>query len=353
MQSKRVAILGRGRYGRFLEDFLKKRGCEVRSSDVDGGPSNQELVIWAEVVIVAVTLAKTVTVIQSITPLLKPEQIIIDIASTKKFSVDAMLKTQAEVLGLHPFCAPPVKRGTFRGQTIFVHFSRVLKWAEWVSELLRETEAVLEVTTPDEHDLERTVDQCLEHLCSNLKVAVMRSLGLDPSKLFRIASPVYALTAVQMARMFAQDGCLYGALPMTNPFMFRTLQMFKQELKRFQIQVERADMRAYCADFTENATYLGRETIQASFALSEHLTALMADLKEPNSMRLVTPRDEVGILERVGACFKDAGISIVAFHSRRMSGCVEFFIAFEEDTRSPVILDIKRRLAEELGARFE
>lgn len=278
MQPKKIAIVGgNGRYGKFFKDFLEKKGHEVRVSDVGTTPSNEEIVRGADVVLIAVTLLKTVPVIESLVPLLRHDQLVMDITSVKAGPVEAMLKSKAEVVGLHPFTAPP-KHGTFRGQTMFVVYARLSVWRDWVNEFLLSTEAVVKVVDSNSHDRERAVDQVLEHMCTAVKVAVMRRLGLDASHLFEVASPVYKLTAVQMARMFAQSADLYGGLPMVNPHAVATLEMFGEEFRHYVEVVKNSDLARYAADFAANKAYIGPDNIQRSFALSEKIVGLMANL---------------------------------------------------------------------------
>ncbi len=279
MERKKVGIVGNGRYGAFLADFFRKRGCLVQVSDIATNPNNERVVKWADVVIVAVTLMKTVGVIKSLAPFFRPDQLLMDITSTKVLPVKAMLKAYAEVVGLHPLCAPP-KLGTFKGQTIFVNYARVLGWKSWVDEFLLATEANIEEMSPKQHDLERTVDQLLEHMCTYLKASVMRKLRLDSSKLFKVASPVYKLTAVQMARMFAQSAELYGGIPMSNPFALKTLRLFQKEFNRYVKRVRQSDMGSYRRDFLANQKHIGSENLKTSLTFSEKLIVHMTQFSE-------------------------------------------------------------------------
>ncbi len=352
MQPKRVGILGQGRYGTFLKTFFSKRGCEVRTSDIGTNPSNEEVTAWAEVIIVAVTLLETVKVIESIAPSLREDQLLVDIASTKAGSVDAMLKSPAEVLGLHPFCAPPVKRGTFKGQTMFVCRARVAGWGAWVDEFLASTEATIEIVQPERHDLERTVDQVLEHMCTCLKVSVMRKLGLNATKLFDVASPVYKLTSAQMARMFSQSPDLYGGLALSNPFASKTLAIFGEEFKRYSDFVKQGTLKPYVSDFLANSVHLGPTNVRTLFLLSEQLTSLMADLQEANSMYITIPEDRPGILEEIATMFRTASINLTVIHSRKLEGKTEFFIGFDRDREAPEVMTVRRRLKDELRANL-
>src|SRR3989338_2403286 len=278
METKRIGIIGYGRYGKFWEKFFTDKGFQVRVSDIGMDPDNEDVAMWADVVIIAVTLMETTKVIESFLNILRGDQLIIDLASTKADSTDMMLASKSEVLGLHPFCAPPVKRGTFKGQTMFVYRARLSAWTEWVDAFLAATKAQIQLIEPEAHDRERTVDQVLDHLCTLLKASVMRRMELNASLLFKTASPVYKLTLAQMARMFAQSASLYGALPMTNRFVSRTLEIFQEELDEFRSQVSRGDIEAYSAVFDANRKYIGADTVDELFEFSEQVIGLTGDL---------------------------------------------------------------------------
>lgn len=350
MEAKKVGIIGgNGRYGIFWRTFFEKHGCEVRFSDIDTQWTNEEVVKWADVVFFSVTLMETTKTIRSLMPFFQPEQLLVDIASTKSGTVKAMLESSSDVLGLHPFCAPP-RSGTFKGQTIFASFARVNAWRKWADESLALTGATIDIVSPERHDRERTVDQMLEHMCTNLKVAVMCRLGLDPRRLFEVASPVYKLTTVQMARMYAQSAELYGGIPMSNIFAKETLRIFQEEYTRYVKKIETSDMVGYKALFADGQSYLGPENIATAFALSEELIGFMGDLSKERSMRVSLSEDAPGILERIGAVFKEEGINVNTFHSRKCGDLWEFFIGFDQDKSSPSVLKARLRLAHEIGA---
>ena len=350
METQKIGIVGNGRYGGFFKTLFEKQDYTVKISDVGTSPNNEDVVRWADVVLIAVTLTETVKVIESLIPLLREEQLVMDIASTMTGSVEAMLKSKAEVVGLHPFCAPS-KRGTFNGQTIFVHRARVSKWTPWLKVFLLSTKAMIVEVEPYGHDRKRTVDQMLEHMCTLLKSSVMRRLELDAAELFEVASPVYKLTAVQMARMFTQSPELYAGIAMANPFVLKTLELFRQEFDLYCEIVRQRDLSAYITEFAANARHIGSANVLNAFLLSEHLIGFMADLSEEDSLLITLPSDESGMLEKVSGFFREAGINLVALHSRRVDGKVEFFICLDRHRMAPEVLAVTARLQEGLGAK--
>jgi chorismate mutase/prephenate dehydrogenase len=357
LQPRKIAIAGgEGRFGKFFRDFFAKRGCEVKSWDADATPACiQEVVAWAEVVLIAVPLIETVKVIQSLIHLLRGHQLLMSIASTMVHCTKVMLESPCgEVLVTHPFCAPPVKRGTFKGQTLFVYRARrAPEWAVWVEAFLEATEAHIEPVELDQHDKERVIDQVLDHMCSVLKVQAMRQFGMDPTRLLKIASPAYKLSAMHMARMFVQSGALYGGLPMTNPHAMEAFEGFLHAFQHYVTVVRGNDMKAYVDGFDACRDYLGEGTIAAFFAQSEEVNQLVIDLGARNSMRVTIPADRPGLLKEVSTQFGERGINLTAFNGRVVGNDAEFFMAFSCDKNAPEVQGIRDWLERELHAKVQ
>ena len=72
----------------------------------------------ASLVIVSVPIHDTVRVIDEIAPFLTADQILCDLTSLKVKPVEAMLKSKADVIGLHPMFGPTVS--SLHHQTIIV-----------------------------------------------------------------------------------------------------------------------------------------------------------------------------------------------------------------------------------------
>jgi UTP:GlnB (protein PII) uridylyltransferase len=256
-----------------------------------------------------------------------------------------------EVLVTHPFCAPPVNRGTFKGQTLFVYRARrASEWAMWVEAFLEATEANIEKIEPDQHDKERVIDQVLDHMCSVLRVRVMQRFGLDPARLLRIASPAYRLSAMHMARMFVQHGSLYGGLPMSNPHAMEAFEVFLNELQHYVTVVRGSDIKKYNEDFDICRDYLGEAMVNEFFRASDEVNQLLIDLQSSNAVRAVIPEDRPGILRKTGEIFESNNINLTALHAHTIGDNAEFFMAFDCEKDVPEVKNVCSRLEQELHA---
>ena len=73
--------------------------------------------------VVSVPIGSTVPVIREIAPLLTCDQLLCDLTSLKVAPVKAMLRSSAQVVGLHPMFGP--NTGSLAGQTIIATPARV------------------------------------------------------------------------------------------------------------------------------------------------------------------------------------------------------------------------------------
>ena len=97
---------GTGTMGRMFKGLFEASGYRVLISGLDTELSNERLVEASDVVIFAVPVRDTVSVIRSLAPLVRPGQLLSDFTSIKQEPVVAMLETDASVIGCHPIFGP-------------------------------------------------------------------------------------------------------------------------------------------------------------------------------------------------------------------------------------------------------
>ena len=111
-----VAIVGYGRFGRALGSLLEAAGIAWRAMDpVADIPephwagSLRELLTGARFIVVAVPVPRMREVLEAMHPLLRPEQLVMDVGSVKVKPVHAMnevLGTSVPWVGTHPLFGP-------------------------------------------------------------------------------------------------------------------------------------------------------------------------------------------------------------------------------------------------------
>src|SRR5271157_2175238 len=155
-------IGGTGRMGRLFAKVFEKAGYEVLVSGRKTAVTAADIAKQCDIVIVSVPIRETVRVIGEIAPLMRPGRLLCDFTSLKVKPVDAMLKSKADVIGLHPMFGPTVK--SIKNQTIIVCPARAKEArVALLVDIFEAQGAVCTIATPEEHDRTVAVVQGLTH----------------------------------------------------------------------------------------------------------------------------------------------------------------------------------------------
>jgi prephenate dehydrogenase len=125
MKKPIVGIIGiNGLFGQLLKSFFEEHCDTVIGSDSQNPTlnTNIDVVTKADVVIFATPIMETPDIIHSVLDHTRSDQLLMDVTSIKQPAVEAMLKSKAQVVGLHPMFRPTVP---FAGQTIVVCLARL------------------------------------------------------------------------------------------------------------------------------------------------------------------------------------------------------------------------------------
>ena len=101
-------IGGTGKMGRLFCPVFERAGYETIVSGRSTALTNEQLAESCDIVIVSVPIRDTVRVIGEIAPVLRDDQLLCDFTSLKVAPVAAMLRSKAQVIGLHPMFGPTV-----------------------------------------------------------------------------------------------------------------------------------------------------------------------------------------------------------------------------------------------------
>ena len=252
---KKVGIIGgTGAMGGLFAPVFARAGFTVEVSGRTTPRTNMDLARDADILIVSVPIRKTVEVIEEIAPFLSADQILCDFTSLKVGPVAAMLKTPAQVLGLHPMFGPGV--ASLAGQTVIATPARcAAPVCTEILDVFRNEGARVTVTTPEEHDRIMAVIQGLMHFSTLVVAETMRSAGFSPVEMQRFTSPVYRIETGIVGRILGQEPDLYGPILQDNPEVAEVAATFVRASERLAALVNGGDADAFNAFFSANQEF--------------------------------------------------------------------------------------------------
>jgi len=256
----RMGIIGgQGEMGSLFAGFFRRLGYRVEIADRLTEKSNEEVARDADIVLFSVPLHRTVEIVRSLLPCIRPHQLLMDLTSLKGPPVREMLESPAAVLGLHPMFGGRIS--TFEGQTLVACPVRIPSpaWAEWKALFTGQGLRVKE-STPEAHDRMMSIIQVLFHMTTMLAGRILRDLEVDIGETLEYTSPVYRLEMSLLGRIFAQDPALYSAITQMNPHTGDLIQMLSRGLEQYRKWYEEADLEAFVEDFERSAGHLNSFT---------------------------------------------------------------------------------------------
>lgn len=218
-------IGGFGGMGTLFRGIFERAGIEVICSGVNTFYSNRYLAAKCDIVIVSVPIHETIGVIEEIAPIMNKNQLLCDFTSIKTPPVEAMLKSEARVMGLHPMFGPSLS--SIKGQTIVATPVRCSESdKKLLFDIFRNEGASVCIMTPGEHDRVMSIVQGLVHFATlSVAEAVRNTLEksdksgdkLTLDTVISVMSPVYRIEMGLIGRILGQDAGLYGDILKMNP----------------------------------------------------------------------------------------------------------------------------------------
>jgi prephenate dehydrogenase len=341
-----IGIVGSaGGYGRWLARFLQRQmGLSVIGHDPADPRSHSPaaLIDQAQVLVFSTPIRRTAALIGQYAQLAAGRergQLWLDLTSIKTEPVAAMLQSQAEVVGLHPMCAPP-KSPTLKGRPMVVCEARLDAWRPWLQTLLDALEAQCVRTTPEHHDQVMALVQAMVHAGHLAQASALRRYADrvgSLAELFPYRSASFEMDGAMIARILSLNPDIYEDIQFDNPHVPAVLDTLVQELSALRDLVSAGDEAARAtfrhSVLAANKAAIGAEALADGNYRFERIGYLLADLAEPRSLSVHLPLDQPGSLRALLHVFERHGVSISSLHSlRNPAGEVHFRLGFDSGT---------------------
>lgn len=261
--SPTIGIIGsRGRMGKAFTKLFGKRGLRVIGADLRTKLRSEDVAKKADILLIAVPISVTPTVIERVALLIKPNALITDLTSIKTPAINAMKRcapSTTEILGLHPMFHDSMV-SDMRGQTIVVCPIKTGPWSRWFFHFLRHEGANLQKSNPQAHDHMMSVIQGITHLSAIATGMALQKLGVTPQKSLRFSSPIYRLRLEMVGRVLHQDPKLYAEIALDNPMTKNALNAYQEAIKLLAEHVNKHNMKGFVHEFQSASKHLGSFT---------------------------------------------------------------------------------------------
>ena len=325
-----VGIVGsQGAFGRWMARFLRERmGLQVIGHDPAGDTalSVRDLVLQADVLVFSAPIRYTVAIIDAYVTAAAGDEtgkLWLDLTSIKQQPVAAMLRSRAEVAGLHPMTAPP-KIDTLAGRTMAVCRARIDRWGHWLDHLLATMQADCVEIEPLAHDRAMALVQGLVHASHMAQAAVLRELapaagGLPVLHALRTIG--HDLDQTVTGRILSGNPAIYEDIQFGNPHVLPMLERLSDAVALLLAQVTEGsdDARMVVRDrfLQQPAAWFGGDELAARSHGFERMGYLQADLQCRRYLSVYLPQDRPGSLRALLEVFERLGVNLGSIHSSR------------------------------------
>lgn len=252
---KIVVIGGAGALGRVFVDMFKRSGYPVQLLEKDDWENADSILRDAGLVLVAVPIKLTESVISKLTNL-PQDCVLVDITSTKQKPLAAMMAAhKGPVLGLHPMFGPDV--ASMVKQVVVVCHGRDGEQYEWLLQQIRIWGGILKQTTAKEHDDAMVFIQVMRHFCSFVFGSHLSGENPDLQQLISLSSPIYRLELAMVGRLFAQDPVLYADIIFDNKDSVAILTEFSAKFNQALALVESNNKGEFVKQFLNIGSWFG------------------------------------------------------------------------------------------------
>ena len=252
---KVVVIGGKGRLGRIFVDLFQRSNYSVEVMEAEDWAESERIFANASLVIVAVPIRLTSTIIQKLNGL--PEQCILaDVTSIKESPLYEMLKVhKGPVIGLHPMFGPDVS--SLIKQTVIACEGRDPQSYQWLLQQIEVWGAKVYPVDAAAHDKAMAMVQVMRHFSTIVYGYHLMTEGTDIAQLVEMSSPIYRLELIMVGRLFAQNPVLYSDIIFSNADNIDMMKRFAYRFLELLEDVEMGDKESFINMFNQVSDWFG------------------------------------------------------------------------------------------------
>ena len=253
--NKVVIIGGKGQLGRIFVDLFNRSNYKVVILEEKDWPQSDNILSDAALVIVAVPIRLTSTIIQRLNNL--PEDCILaDVTSIKESPLFEMMKVHSgPVVGLHPMFGPDVTG--FLKQTIISCEGRFPEKYQWLLDQFKVWGAKVYPVNAQDHDQAMSMVQVMRHFSTIAYGYHLMTEGVELSQLVNMSSPIYRLELIMVGRLFAQNSVLYTDIIFANPENISMMKRFAYRFLELLEDVQAGDKASFVEMFDQVSHWFG------------------------------------------------------------------------------------------------
>ena len=213
-EKKMTVIGGRGAMGKWLTDYFRSLGADVRCIDIDTGTA--DMMRDADVVVISVPISSVGTVLDDADRLCRKDALIFDIASVKS-PFSEKLKRMAKrrkVCSVHPMFGPSAVSMTDRN--VIVCDCGCDEAVEEAVRLFDNDGANIVVTDADHHDLLMAYVLAFSHASGIVLMTALRDSGIPFRELNNAASVTFSNVLGAAAPISKENASLYHEIQRLN-----------------------------------------------------------------------------------------------------------------------------------------
>ncbi|MBP9842347.1 MAG: prephenate dehydrogenase/arogenate dehydrogenase family protein [Simkaniaceae bacterium] len=232
--------------GSLLQKFLP---CPIETASND--KETLDLIPRVDVLMIGVPIQDTLEILEKIAPLMREDQLLLDITSLKMAPCAAMLKAKCSVIGMHPLFGPSID--TLQGKHLAFCPVRPGPWKEIVLSWFQGAEII--ETTPEHHDEMMAMTQALVHFINMAFITLLKE-KMPLKELSPFATPTYDMQLNLARRILSGSPALYASIQRENSFFPAILDHLEQVIADLKKLVLQPDSTEFHKKFEELSTYV-------------------------------------------------------------------------------------------------